>query len=84
MAQLSEAPTATSELLLATGFQLESTELTVTVNGTPAVWVYSVPVFPEGEPGNAVWFGRRICSFTALFDTTLNGSEMLGDIMGGV
>ena len=45
--------------LVVTRFQLTSTALTVTENGTAAVWAMGVPTLPSTLPGAAVSPGAR-------------------------
>jgi hypothetical protein len=49
-----EEEIATRSEMVSTRFQLASTALTVTLNGTPADWVSGVPVLPVTVPGAAV------------------------------
>src|SRR5260370_9705025 len=48
---------------VAIGFQLASTELTVTVKAVPAAWAVGKPVLPIVLPGTAVSPGARHCRF---------------------
>jgi hypothetical protein len=50
--------------LVLTGFQLASTERTVTTKAVPAFCVVGVPVLPLVVPGAAVSPGSNNCSFT--------------------
>jgi hypothetical protein len=65
-------------------FQFASTALTVTENGTPAVWEVGVPVFPVGVPGAAVSPGRSIWSFVNAPALTVIGGLVLEVLEGCV
>src|ERR1044071_1131872 len=63
-----------------TRFQLASTDLTVTLNGEPAVWALGMPVLPLALPGEAVSPGTNNCSLAKAPELTVMEGVVLAAI----
>src|SRR6185503_6084626 len=70
--------------VLLTRFQLESTELTVTLYGVPADRAEGVPVLPLAVPGAAVSPGTSNCNFTKAPALTVTAGLVLAVLLASV